>query len=65
MEDCLRWTFDGQVKPWHNKGYHEHFADIRFYGPTHYAVKNCQYWCPCEEQEKCKSAVKAELKYQS
>ena len=45
-----------------NKGHYGHFVDIDHYGLAHYGHRFDQYWCLFEEQEKCRSTVKAELK---
>ena len=45
-----------------NKGHYGHFVDIDHYGLAHYGHRFDRYWCLFEEQEKCRSTVKAELK---
>ena len=49
------------MKPWHN-GHYGHFVNIDHYGLINYGPEYCRYWCLCEEQEKCRSPVKAEWK---
>ena len=45
-----------------NKGHYGHFVDIDHYGLAHYGHRFDRYWCLFEEQEKCRSTMKAELK---
>ena len=52
---------DGHIMTCHS-GHYGHFVEIGHYGVSQYDHKYGQYWCLCEEQEKCGLPVKAELK---
>ena len=52
---------DGHIMTCHS-GHYGHFVEIGHYGVSQYGHKYGQYWCLCEEQEKCGLPVKAELK---
>ena len=59
--DTIIGRIHGHMKPC-NKDHYGHFVDIDHYGLAHFGHRFDRYWCLFEEQEKCRSTVKAELK---